>query len=158
MKEQYLIAKKRLLGFLFVAFYLTLKYGTSYVAYKIMKHYGITYGCLFLAVAHAITSYSQLRAYDKAQDVLKSTEWIHRIKNGDVTKWWHWNFWALFNADGRVMFIILATQLDPFVTTVYIRDTEILKWKPTIVFILAFIIGIIWQVSWILGLKELIFG
>lgn len=64
--------------------------------------------------------------------------------------------WAIFNFHGRAMFIILSTQFDSFVTTVYIRDTDGLRWSPTVVFITSFIIGLIYSTLVYSGIGKLI--
>jgi hypothetical protein len=139
--------------------YIAQKYGIGWIAFPVISHkIGIGGGCLFLMIAVAIMSYIQLRAYDKAQEVLHTISWIHRIKDGDFKKWYEWWLWVMFNSDGRIMFVILATQFDPFLTTVYIRDTGTMQWKPRTIFVLAYVIGIIYSVVVFLISQRLIFG
>jgi hypothetical protein len=64
--------------------------------------------------------------------------------------------WAIFNFHGRAMFIILSTQFDAFVTTVYTRDTGGLKWSPTVVFVTSFIIGLIYSTLVYSGIGKLV--
>jgi hypothetical protein len=154
-----LLSSKRFWLRLFAAIsYIAIKYSIAFAAIWLAGKFGICVCCIFLIVSHAIISYTQLRAYDSAQDILNTTAWIQRIKNGELTRWFHWYLWILFNFGGKFMFLLLATQFDPFVTTAYIRDTDGLKWSPTATFLWAFTIGIIYSTLAYTSLGRLIFG
>ncbi len=177
-------------GLIWTVVYFVQKYGIAALAVLVSEKYGIGPCCLFLTITHLVASYVQLRAYDRAQNILHTTAWIQRIKNGEfayegvrfraklfrraisrldskmvsIILLMGLQFqvkmllWAIFNFHGRAMFIILSTQFDSFVATAYIRDTGGLKWSSTVIFIVAFVIGLVYSTAIYTGIGLLIFG